>query len=160
MTTTEQNERKLDQTRSDAVAPKPRNKMKKDLAAELSIPGLVLDPCKFKYWKSHKKWLLLVRASFGSVSAVSASLVASFGSMDEATTNAALPLPRRTAGLCEKEDLNTGCQETTQKQKHQTQEVARTKPATTINPCPRVAIQAHKCCRFPGGPPASVKKTI
>jgi hypothetical protein len=61
-------------------------------------------------------------------------------------TNAALPLPRRAAGLYEKDDLKTGCHETTQKQKHLTQEVARTKSATAINPCPRVAIQAHKYC--------------
>jgi hypothetical protein len=51
MTATEQNERRLDQARSDAVAPKPRNKTKKDLAAELSMPGLVLDPSKFKLEK-------------------------------------------------------------------------------------------------------------
>jgi hypothetical protein len=51
MTATEQNVRRLDRARSDGVAPKPRNKTKKDLAAELSVPGLVLDPSKFRLEK-------------------------------------------------------------------------------------------------------------
>jgi hypothetical protein len=52
MTATKRSERSLDGARRDAVAaPKPRNKMKKDLCAKLSIPGLVLDPSKFKVEK-------------------------------------------------------------------------------------------------------------
>jgi hypothetical protein len=51
MTATERNERRLDRARTNAVAPKPRNKTKKDLVAELSVPGLVLDPSKFKLEK-------------------------------------------------------------------------------------------------------------
>jgi hypothetical protein len=48
MTATEGNDRRLDRARTNAVAPTLQNKTKKDLAAELSIPGLDLDPSKFK----------------------------------------------------------------------------------------------------------------
>ena len=52
MTATEQNERRFDRAkRNEAVAPKPRNKTKKDLASELSLPGHVLDPTKFRLEK-------------------------------------------------------------------------------------------------------------
>jgi hypothetical protein len=51
MTATEQNERRLDRARMNAVAPKPQNKTKKDLAAELRVPGLPLDPSKFNLEK-------------------------------------------------------------------------------------------------------------
>ena len=48
MTVAEQNERWLDRPKINAAAPKPCNKSKKDLAIELSAPGNVLDPNKFK----------------------------------------------------------------------------------------------------------------
>ena len=48
MTAAEQNERRLDRPKINAATPKPRNKSKKDLAIELSVPGNVLDPNKFK----------------------------------------------------------------------------------------------------------------
>jgi hypothetical protein len=53
MTATEQNERRLDQARTEADPPKPGNKMKRDLATELSVlPGHVLDPAtKFRLEK-------------------------------------------------------------------------------------------------------------
>ena len=51
MTVAEQNERWLDQPKTNAATPKPRNKSKKYLAIELSVPGNVLDPNKFKLEK-------------------------------------------------------------------------------------------------------------
>jgi hypothetical protein len=51
MTATERNERRLDRARRNAVAPKSQNKTKKDLAAKLSVPGLLLEPSKFKLEK-------------------------------------------------------------------------------------------------------------
>jgi hypothetical protein len=84
-TATEQNDRRLDQARTNAVAPKPRNKTEKDLAAELSIPGLALDPSKYPldpirgtlklYINAltefssqpiqYKQWVLVARATLG-----------------------------------------------------------------------------------------------
>jgi hypothetical protein len=51
MTATEQNKRRLDQARTEADPPKPRNKTKRDSAAKLSVPGHVLDPTKFRLEK-------------------------------------------------------------------------------------------------------------
>jgi hypothetical protein len=51
MTVTERNARRLDRPKTNAATPKPRNKSKKDLAIELSVPGNVLDPTKFKLEK-------------------------------------------------------------------------------------------------------------
>jgi hypothetical protein len=51
MTVAERNARQLDRPKANAATPKPRNKSKKDLAIELSVPGNVLDPMKFKLEK-------------------------------------------------------------------------------------------------------------
>jgi hypothetical protein len=48
MDAAEREERRFDRPKTNAAAPQPRNKSKKDLAAELSVPGNVLDPNKFK----------------------------------------------------------------------------------------------------------------
>ncbi len=48
MDAAEREERRFDRPKTNAAAPQPRNKSKKDLAVELSVPGNVLDPNKFK----------------------------------------------------------------------------------------------------------------
>jgi hypothetical protein len=54
MTATEKNERRLDRARTEANLRKPQNKTKRDLAAELSVPGHALDPTKFQLEKLHE----------------------------------------------------------------------------------------------------------
>ena len=51
MTAIEKNEIRLDRARTEVDPRKPRNKTKTDLAAELSVPGHVLDPTKFRLEK-------------------------------------------------------------------------------------------------------------
>jgi hypothetical protein len=51
MTVAERNKRRSHRPKTNAATPKPRNKHKKDLAVELSAPGNVLDPTKFKLEK-------------------------------------------------------------------------------------------------------------
>ena len=51
MDSAEREERRVDRPKTSAAAPQPRNKSKKDLAVELSVPGNVLDPDKFKLEK-------------------------------------------------------------------------------------------------------------
>jgi hypothetical protein len=48
MDAAEREERQCNRPKTNAAAPRPRNKSKKDLAVDLSVPGNVLDPNKFK----------------------------------------------------------------------------------------------------------------